>query len=63
VDAERVAVHIDMPLRDRNALLQAAGYAPIYRETPLDDPQMAGVPQVPPWGGAAISIHSLAPCH
>src|SRR5262245_7357343 len=41
----RLARVLDVPLRDRNALLQAAGYAPIYRETPLDDPQMAGVRQ------------------
>src|ERR1043165_9628986 len=25
----------EMPLRDRNAFLQAAGFAPMYRETPL----------------------------
>jgi len=32
---------LDMPMRDRNALLVVAGYAPGYRETPLSDPQMA----------------------
>lgn len=32
---------LDVPLRERNSLLQAAGYAPIYRETALDDPRMA----------------------
>jgi transcriptional regulator with XRE-family HTH domain len=32
---------LDVPLRESNALLNAAGYAPIYRETDLDDPQMA----------------------
>lgn len=32
---------LDVPLRERNAMLVAAGYAPIYRETSLDDPQMA----------------------
>jgi len=32
---------LEVPLRERNVLLQAAGYAPIYRETSLDDPQMA----------------------
>lgn len=32
-----------VPPRERNALLLAAGYAPIYRETPLEDPQMAPV--------------------
>ena len=34
---------LDVPLRDRNALLTAAGYAPIYRETPLAAPAMAHV--------------------
>lgn len=34
---------LDVPLRERNVLLQAAGYAPIYRETRLDDPRMAQV--------------------
>jgi transcriptional regulator with XRE-family HTH domain len=34
-----------MPLRQRNALLQAAGYAPIYRETSFDEPEMAGMLQ------------------
>jgi transcriptional regulator with XRE-family HTH domain len=32
-----LAEHLDVPLRERNALLLAAGYAPTYRETPLDD--------------------------
>jgi hypothetical protein len=32
-----------MPLRERNALLQAGGYASIYRETRLDTPDMAQV--------------------
>jgi transcriptional regulator with XRE-family HTH domain len=32
---------LDVPLRERNALLQAAGFAPAYRETGLDDPAMA----------------------
>lgn len=30
--------HLDVPLRERNALLLAAGYAPIYRERGLEDP-------------------------
>jgi transcriptional regulator with XRE-family HTH domain len=34
---------LDVPLRDHNALLTAAGYAPIYRETPLAAPAMAQV--------------------
>jgi transcriptional regulator with XRE-family HTH domain len=31
---------LDVPLRERNFLLLAAGYAPIYGETSLDDPRM-----------------------
>lgn len=31
---------LDMPLRDRNRLLHAAGYAPAYRESRLDEPQL-----------------------
>src|SRR6267142_4759624 len=34
---------LDVPLRERNFLLLAAGYAPIYRETSLDDPRMTQV--------------------
>jgi transcriptional regulator with XRE-family HTH domain len=30
-----LAQALEMPLRDRNAFLQAAGFAPVYRETPL----------------------------
>ncbi|MDX2826044.1 helix-turn-helix transcriptional regulator [Streptomyces ipomoeae] len=37
----RLAEHLDVPVRERNALLLAAGYAPHYPETPLDDPAMA----------------------
>jgi transcriptional regulator with XRE-family HTH domain len=38
-----LAEHLDVPLRDRNALLLAAGYAPVYQETPLDAQEMAPV--------------------
>jgi len=31
----RLAEHLEVPLRDRNGLLVAAGYAPAYRESPL----------------------------
>jgi transcriptional regulator with XRE-family HTH domain len=34
---------LDVPLRDRNELLVAAGYAPIYRQTDLAAPAMAQV--------------------
>lgn len=37
----RLAERLDIPLRERNALLVAAGYAPMYRERPLDDPALA----------------------
>jgi transcriptional regulator with XRE-family HTH domain len=36
---------LDVPMRERNALLMAAGYAPIYSETDLNAPQMAQVRQ------------------
>ncbi|MFG2884296.1 helix-turn-helix domain-containing protein [Streptomyces sp. NPDC048297] len=36
----RLAGHLDVPVRERNALLLAAGYAPHYPETPLDDPSL-----------------------
>ena len=35
--------HLDVPLRERNRLLLAAGYAPRYGERPLDDPSMGHV--------------------
>jgi transcriptional regulator with XRE-family HTH domain len=34
---------LDVPLRERNLLLLAAGYAPIYGETSMDDPRMIQV--------------------
>ncbi|TWI01639.1 helix-turn-helix protein [Luteimonas cucumeris] len=37
----RLADVLEMPLRERNALLVAAGYAPQYRETGLAAPEMA----------------------
>jgi hypothetical protein len=36
----RLAEQLDVPLRERNALLLAGGYAPLYAERPLDDPVM-----------------------
>jgi transcriptional regulator with XRE-family HTH domain len=32
---------LEVPLREQNALLLAAGFAPLYRETPLDAPELA----------------------
>ncbi|WP_299789298.1 helix-turn-helix transcriptional regulator [Ramlibacter sp.] len=41
----RLAERLEVPLRERNALLVAAGYAPMYRERPLDDPALAAARQ------------------
>ncbi len=38
-----LAEHLDVPLRDRNALLLAAGYAPAYGQRPFDAEEMAPV--------------------
>lgn len=32
---------LEVPLREQNALLLAAGFAPLYRETPLEAPELA----------------------
>jgi len=37
----RLAERLEMPLRDRNQLLTAAGFAPVYPERSLDDPALA----------------------
>lgn len=37
----RLAGRLDVPLRERNAWLVAAGYAPMYRQRPLDHPDLA----------------------
>jgi len=58
---ERLAV----PLRDRNAWLVAAGYAPMYRQQPLDDPSMHAARQAvqhlldrhAPWPAVAFDRH------
>jgi transcriptional regulator with XRE-family HTH domain len=38
-----LAERLGVPLRERNALLEAAGFAAAFRETPLDAPAMAEV--------------------
>jgi transcriptional regulator with XRE-family HTH domain len=37
--------HLEVPLRERNRLLLAAGYAPVYRESTMDEPAMEAVRQ------------------
>ena len=39
----RLAVALDVPLRQRNTLLAAAGFVPIWRETNLDAPELAAI--------------------
>ncbi len=36
----RLARYLEIPSRERNALLTAAGFAPVYRERPLSDPAL-----------------------
>lgn len=38
-----LAEHLEVPLRERNSLLLAAGYAPAYSHSPLDAEEMAPV--------------------
>lgn len=61
----RLAHRLEVPLRERNALLVAAGYAPMYRERPLDAPEMddarAAVQRIldchEPWPALALDRH------
>jgi transcriptional regulator with XRE-family HTH domain len=39
----RLTEHLGVPLRDRNTLLLAGGYAPAYPENRLDGPELAAV--------------------
>jgi transcriptional regulator with XRE-family HTH domain len=40
-----LAEELQVPLRERNALLLAAGFAPLYTERSLEEPEMASVRQ------------------
>jgi transcriptional regulator with XRE-family HTH domain len=61
----RLADRLDVPLRERNAMLVAAGYAPMYRERPLDDPALAPARAAverllkghEPWPALAVDRH------
>ncbi|HEY0822610.1 MAG TPA: helix-turn-helix transcriptional regulator [Ramlibacter sp.] len=61
----RLAERLEIPLRERNALLVAAGYAPMYRERPLDDPALAAAKEAvqliltshEPWPALAVDRH------
>ncbi len=41
----RLATRLEVPLRERNALLVAAGFAPMYPARPLEHPDLAGARQ------------------
>jgi transcriptional regulator with XRE-family HTH domain len=41
----RLSEALEIPLRERNTLLLAAGYAPLYRQTSLDAPEMEAARQ------------------
>jgi transcriptional regulator with XRE-family HTH domain len=49
-----LAERLDVPLRERNAMLLAAGYAPQYQQTSLDDEAMVGVRE---------ALHKLIDAH
>ncbi len=40
---EHLAVHLDVPLRSRNAMLQTAGFAPIYPESAMHAPELGAI--------------------
>jgi transcriptional regulator with XRE-family HTH domain len=39
----RLADRLEVPLRERNAMLMQAGFAPVFTDRPLDAPEMAAV--------------------
>lgn len=61
----RLAERLEVPLRERNALLLAAGYAPMYPERPLADPSLAPARRAVdlilaghmPWPALAVDRH------
>lgn len=53
----RLCDRLAIPLRERNALLVAAGYAPMYRQRALDDPALAAARQA-----VELVLHGHEPC-
>lgn len=61
----RLAERLEVPLRERNALLIAAGFAPKYQERGLDDPALGAARQAvdtilrahEPWPALALDRH------
>src|SRR5262245_5335085 len=60
-----LAESLDVPLRERNVLLTAAGYAPVFEARPLDDPGLLAARQAvdrilaahEPYPALAIDAH------
>ncbi|MGZ3452465.1 MAG: helix-turn-helix domain-containing protein [Polyangiales bacterium] len=56
---------LDVPLRERNVMLEAAGFAAVYRESPLEGPSMAEMRRAvelilkrhEPYGAVALDRH------
>lgn len=61
----RLAEQLNVPARERNMLLTAAGYAPLYAERPLSDPALAPARAAlqrlldahEPWPAMAVDRH------
>jgi len=61
----RLSEQLDMPMRERNLLLTAAGFAPLFGERSLDDPAMAGARRAidlilaghEPWPALVVDRH------
>jgi transcriptional regulator with XRE-family HTH domain len=49
-----LAEHLDVPLRERNTMLLAAGFAPVFRDRPWDDPAL---------GQARASVERILTAH
>lgn len=54
----RLAERLELPLRERNALLLAAGYAPVFPERPLQDPALGAAREAV---GAVLAGHEPFP--
>lgn len=67
----RLAERLEIPLRERNGLLMAAGFAPMYGERGLDDPALAPARSAlqrlldahEPWPALAVDRHWTLVAH
>src|SRR6202008_3774069 len=66
-----LAERLDVPLRERNVLLVAAGFAPVFRERQLADPALASARQAidlvlkghEPYPALAVDLHWTMVAH